>query len=456
MFSASWVFGLWGDALREQLLNGFFEGAISFDKDTLYLRFTRFDGSRYTLEVKFIDGHMFILTSDRIFDQNDLRKGMSQFKEIENLQIVGIKNDPNDRWICIQLLNNNELWLKGFGKFGNVLLRNSISDETISLFRLSLKSDWEFKYPLLEVIQSSDSDVKKPNPDELSALHIKNWPLSVEELVQAELHFMRDFYFDRNKMQLIDGLEKKIKHYKKIIVESQRRLKDIETRRSNKELGDLILAHSHSLKPGLTKALVTDYFTDQRIWIKLNPDLSAADNAKKYYGKAKNEVIEVKKLLEQIETTQTNLKDLELQHAGACASTDFKSLKSFQRLAPPVSNQIQDTLPYRLVEFQGYQIWVGKNNKSNDQMLKLAQKNDMWLHAKDVAGSHVIIKKKGAIYPDSVIQHAAQLAAKNSKAKTQSVVPVITVLRKFVSKPKNAAPGEVSVQKEEIVDAFIA
>jgi hypothetical protein len=74
MFSASWVFGLWGDALREQLLNGFFEGAISFDKDTLYLRFTRFDGSRYTLEVKFIDGHMFILTSDRIFDQNDLRK----------------------------------------------------------------------------------------------------------------------------------------------------------------------------------------------------------------------------------------------------------------------------------------------------------------------------------------------------------------------------------------------
>jgi predicted ribosome quality control (RQC) complex YloA/Tae2 family protein len=125
-------------------------------------------------------------------------------------------------------------------------------------------------------------------------------------------------------------------------------------------------------------------------------------------------------------------------------------------LAPPVNNQLQDTLPYRLVEFQGYQIWVGKNNKSNDQMLKLAQKNDMWLHAKDVAGSHVIIKKKGSIYPDSVIQHAAQLAARNSKAKTQSVVPVIAVLRKFVSKPKNAALGEVSVQKEEIVDAFIA
>jgi predicted ribosome quality control (RQC) complex YloA/Tae2 family protein len=356
----------------------------------------------------------------------------------------------------MELSNNNELWLKGFGKFGNVLLRDKINDETISLFRLSLKSDWEFKYPILSTTQTSELIVKEPKPEELSELHINSWPLSIDDLVQAELHFMRDYYFERNKLQLIDGLEKKIKHYKKIISESQRRLKDIETRRSNKELGDLILAHSHSLKPGLTKALVTDYFTDQRIWIKLNPDLNAADNAKKYYGKAKNEVIEVKKLLEQLETTETNLKDLELQLTGALASTDFKSLKSFQKLAPPVNNQIQDTLPYRLVEFQGYQIWVGKNNKSNDQMLKLAQKNDMWLHAKDVAGSHVIIKKKGSIYPDSVIQHAAQLAAKNSKAKTQSVVPVIAVLRKFVSKPKNAALGEVSVQKEEIVDAFIA
>jgi predicted ribosome quality control (RQC) complex YloA/Tae2 family protein len=108
-----------------------------------------------------------------------------------------------------------------------------------------------------------------------------------------------------------------------------------------------------------------------------------------------------------------------------------------------------------LHEFQGYQIWVGKNNKSNDQMLKMSQKNDLWLHAKDVAGSHVIIKKKGAQFPQAIIQYAATLAAKNSKAKTQQVVPVIVVARKFVSKPKNAAPGEVSLQKEEIVDAFI-
>jgi predicted ribosome quality control (RQC) complex YloA/Tae2 family protein len=204
----------------------------------------------------------------------------------------------------------------------------------------------------------------------------------------------------------------------------------------------------------LSKALITDYYTDQRIWIKLNPELSASDNAKKYYGKAKNEVIEQKKLQDQIIVTEKNLFESELKLEGVLLAQDFKGLKSFQKTMSKVQAQ-SDTAPYRLYEHQGYQIWVGKNNKSNDQMLRLSQKNDLWLHAKDVAGSHVIIRKKGPNYPQAVIDFAANLAAKNSKAKTQNVVPVIAVLRKFVSKPKNAAPGEVSLQKEDIVDAFI-
>ena len=81
--------------------------------------------------------------------------------------------------------------------------------------------------------------------------------------------------------------------------------------------------------------------------------------------------------------------------------------------------------------------------------------SDLWLHAKDFAGSHVIVRKKGVDFPQAVIDFAAQLAAKNSKAKTQQVVPVIATLRKFVSKPKNAAFGEVNVIKESIIDAFI-
>ena len=257
-------------------------------------------------------------------------------------------------------------------------------------------------------------------------------------------------------LKICANLEKKIKHLKKILSEALKRKGEIENRRSNKELGDLILSHAHSIKPGLTKALITDYYTDQRIWIKLNPSLNAADNAKKYYGKAKNESIEMSKLNEQIQTTQKSLQALEISLLSAKDATEFKSLKPLQKsnMAKPEVKQ-PDTLPYRIQEFQGYTLWIGKNNKANDQMLKLCQKNDLWLHAKDFPGSHVIVRKKGVDFPQVVIDFAAQLAAKNSKAKTQQVVPVIATLRKFVSKPKNAAFGEVNVIKESIIDAFI-
>lgn len=462
MFSANWIYNAWADHLREALNGGCFEGGLSFDKDTLYLRFASNSETHITLEIKFLDGHLMILTSDRIFDSNDYRKGIVQFKEIENQPIFKIVNNPSDRWICIVFSNRMELWFKGFGKYGNVLLRKPQSSETLQIFRLSQKSDWEFQYPDITENHGKFEPLQEVQPIEISAgvkvspLLIDNQPFSIAALVDVQLRFIRKYYFDQAKHNITSNLEKKAKHLKKILGEAKKRLADIETRRSNKELGDLILTNAHSIKPGLTKALVTDYYTDQRIWIKLNPELNAPENAKKYYGKAKNESIEISKLQDQVNTTEKSLSLIESSLESALAATEFKSLKPLQKsnIAKPEAKQ-PDTLPYKIVEFQGFTIWIGKNNKANDQMLKLCQKNDLWLHAKDVAGSHVILRKKGAEFPQAVIDFAAEQAAKNSKAKTQHVVPVIATLRKFVSKPKNAALGEVNVLKEEIIDAFL-
>jgi hypothetical protein len=462
MFSANWIYNAWADHLREALNGGCFEGGLSFDKDTLYLQFASESKAHITLEIKFLDGHLMILTSDRIFDSNDYRKGIVQFKEIENQPIFKIVNNPSDRWICIVFSNRMELWFKGFGKYGNVLLRKPQSSETLQIFRLSQKSDWEFQYPDIAENHGKFEPLQEVQPIELPAgvkispLLIDNQPFSIVTLVDVQLRFIRKYYFDQAKHNITSNLEKKAKHLKKILGEAKKRLADIETRRSNKELGDLILTNAHSIKPGLTKALVTDYYTDQRIWIKLNPELNAPENAKKYYGKAKNESIEIAKLQDQVNNTEKSLSLIESSLESALAATEFKSLKPLQKsnIAKPEAKQ-PDTLPYKIVEFQGFTIWIGKNNKANDQMLKLCQKNDLWLHAKDVAGSHVILRKKGAEFPQAVIDFAAQQAAKNSKAKTQHVVPVIATLRKFVSKPKNAAFGEVNVLKEEIVDAFL-
>jgi predicted ribosome quality control (RQC) complex YloA/Tae2 family protein len=103
--------------------------------------------------------------------------------------------------------------------------------------------------------------------------------------------------------------------------------------------------------------------------------------------------------------------------------------------------------------YKGFEIWVGKNAKNNDLLTqKYAYKEDLWLHAKDVSGSHVIIKyQAGKTFPSDVIEKAASLAGYYSKRSTDSLCPVIVTPKKFVRKTKDLAQGQVIVEKEDII-----
>ena len=100
--------------------------------------------------------------------------------------------------------------------------------------------------------------------------------------------------------------------------------------------------------------------------------------------------------------------------------------------------------PMKFRSTDGFEILVGKNNRQNDQLtLKTAKATDIWLHTKDIAGSHVIIKTDGKTPSEQTIFEAAQLAAFHSKGKSGSGVPVDYVAVKFVKKPAGAKPGMV-------------
>ena len=96
---------------------------------------------------------------------------------------------------------------------------------------------------------------------------------------------------------------------------------------------------------------------------------------------------------------------------------------------------------------------MGKSAAANYELtMRHSHKNDLWLHAKDVSGSHVLIKwKPGKEYSMSLIKHASALAAYYSKLKGSNLVPVSYTPRKFVRKPKGSAPGQVIVEKEEVL-----
>ena len=101
---------------------------------------------------------------------------------------------------------------------------------------------------------------------------------------------------------------------------------------------------------------------------------------------------------------------------------------------PPLTYQSKD----------GFTILVGRNNRQNDLLtLKTANKNDIWLHTKNIPGSHVIICSNGREVPDTTLEEAARLAAAHSKARESSQVPVDYTAVKNVSKPQGAKPGRV-------------
>ena len=239
------------------------------------------------------------------------------------------------------------------------------------------------------------------------------------------------------------------------ISKTQSRLEELEQHNHYKVWADLLMANLHALSPGLDKVTLPDFYHDNRpIEIKLKPDLSAQKNAAIFYKKGKNQQLEIHHLQTLLFNKREQTALLDGLHRAVKEEQDIKNLKKIiQRIDIDDSKKKVIALPYREVEFNGYRIWIGRNAISNDTLtLKFGYKEDLWLHAKDVAGSHVLVKHQaGKNFPRDVIERAAQLAAYHSKRKNESLCPVIVIPKKYVRKRKGDPPGVVVVEREEVI-----
>jgi predicted ribosome quality control (RQC) complex YloA/Tae2 family protein len=246
-------------------------------------------------------------------------------------------------------------------------------------------------------------------------------------------------------------LTDQIKAGENYVVRNQAKLDELLHDHHYQLWGDLVMAYMHEIKPGMDKVLLTSFYDNQPVEIKLKKELNAQKNAEVFYRKAKNQQIEIDKLKEsialknkEIERHRNSLRELE-------ATEDLKSLRKHTgQIAPRIKER---ALPYYEFEYKGFKIWVGKNAEHNDELtLKYAFKEDLWLHVKDVPGSHVIIKHQaGKNFPTDVIERGAQLAAYNSKRRTETLCAVIFTPKKFVRKRKGDPAGAMVVEKEEVI-----
>ncbi len=266
------------------------------------------------------------------------------------------------------------------------------------------------------------------------------------------------FFVEIEKQNALKELNKRQKQTDTHLRKNQERLKYLKEFGRYEEIGHLIMANLHLIPPRAKSVELMDFYNNSTLQIPLKEDASPQKNAENYYRKAKNQKIEIQKITEVIASREAQWLTIEAQKEQVQAHMQSRELRAYLKQIGLIKADSKDKnskgpIPFKHTDYEGFNIWIGKNSQNNDLLTqKYAYKEDLWLHARDVSGSHVIIRyKAGKPFPNSVIQRAAELAAYYSKRRTDSLCPVIVTPKKFVRKPKGAPAGAVVVDKETTV-----
>jgi predicted ribosome quality control (RQC) complex YloA/Tae2 family protein len=479
---------------------------FSQEKDELVLGFERQNGDDFYIKCSL--GPQF---SSLQFPESFHRAGRNSidlFSDLLLAEVQEVEMYENERAFGIHFLGNYVLVFKLFGNRANLILYRD--GEYDSQFQKRLKKDDELVLSGIsrsidqsfEAFQAADGDyfslfptLGKEGQAWLAAqgyesLHLKDrWALLQKMLeILDEGHFyvvktpkgigftlfhtpdslfetsdpiaaLNQFYvlhysvgeFTREKSQVKDGLERNLAKSQLYLQELEKQKVIRETNVPFEEIGNILMAYLHLIPEGESQVTLEDFYRNQPITIKLNSTLSPALNAENYYRKAKNFSKELAHWEENIARKKQEIEEIKAKLIALESVENRKGLKPF--LAIALSKNTSEELPFKQFEVEGWVIWVGKNAKNNDLLtLKYAKKQDIWLHARDVSGSHVIVRNpQNKTVPAFVIEKAASLAAYFSKRQTESLCPVIVTSKKYVRKTKDLLPGMVIVDREEEV-----
>ena len=232
-------------------------------------------------------------------------------------------------------------------------------------------------------------------------------------------------------------------------------LQECADRDKLKKFGDLIMSNLYRIQKGDTEALVEDYYSEYspQISIPLEARLTPSQNAQRYYKEYRKADTAEKKLRELIAQGEQELAYIDSVFDAltrASLDADIEDLRlelaeqGYIKRGKVKGKPPKVQPPMRFRSSDGFEIRVGRSNRQNDRLtFKDSEKLDIWLHVKDIPGSHTVIVTGGETPPERTVQEAAIIAAYHSKARTSSQVPVDYTLIKFVKKPAGAKPGMV-------------
>lgn len=276
-----------------------------------------------------------------------------------------------------------------------------------------------------------------------------------------------NYYLDKARVDRIEQQTKSITHRLDIILKKDKS----KVKKLNKQLqqtdvmskynlyGELLTTYMSQIKRGSSSITLTNYYNNEEVTIKLNPEYSPSLNAQSYYKKYRKLQNSIPHIKEQLEITTNEVNYLE----SVLASLEYVDIEDVDGIVDELIDsgyikkkrknarkKRKKKIGENFKSTTGVEITVGKNNLENDQLtMKIAQKNHYWFHVKDIPGSHVILKTSE---PDEQsITQAATIAAYYSKARDSSKVPVDYVQVKHIRKPNGAKPGFVIFEGQKTI-----
>lgn len=284
------------------------------------------------------------------------------------------------------------------------------------------------------------------------------------EVLENINELMDKYYLEKDKQERIKGrsvnLQKLVITNIDRCIKKENKLNDVlkkcEDKDNFKIKGDLLTSYIYSIKKGDRNFTTFNFFSEkgEEITIPLDENKTPSENIQSYYKKYNKLKKSEESAIEQLEKNDEELQYLYsvLTNIENCESySEIDDIKEElistgyvrkRKANGKSSKKAKSSKPIHYISSDGIDIFVGKNNIQNDYLsLKFANKNFMWLHTKNIPGSHVIICSNNI--PDNTLVEAATLAAHYSKAKDSSKVPVDYTLVKNLKKPNGSNPGMV-------------
>jgi predicted ribosome quality control (RQC) complex YloA/Tae2 family protein len=280
--------------------------------------------------------------------------------------------------------------------------------------------------------------------------------------MQASVERRQQHVEERDERKIVtQAVSRAVKRLKRRLANIESDLQKAADYERYKKLGELLQINFDKIEKGMASIELEDaYLPGQTLVIKLDPAASAAENVQRYFRRYRKGREGLELLQRRVQITRDELDELE--QIQAALLTDYE--RATQQYAAELDNLLPKEgvkreqaprLPYREYTLStGLTIFVGRDGTDNDRTtFEYARPYETWLHTQQCPGSHVVIKHPNKKFEPSKqeIAEAAAIAAWFSKARNDTLVPVVYTERRYVRKPRKAKPGLVTVEREKSV-----